>query len=436
MKSQMSFLFGLVLMLFSASVGYAQNDDDTISMADGQTIYIDGNLNPRGTVIDAGGTSVDSMGNFEGYVVISADTGMVIHLSGQYYFRYLGKVAIWDGDTNGEPLYLRQGGMDWFNVTARSGMLTIGLYTDSLESQHRVLQVDYTVDSAGICSRVNDLLVQEFCTDCEPMRYVLFWQQDFQPDYWEVEYGPHGFELGTGEVLNSNDNGRYFYDFYTTLYGNALVLWALEWDGLLQGNTLYDFYVRPVCEVGVYGEWDSVSYRTNCAMVEELTLVDDNIRVNADNLIDGYMITWVDAGGAERWVVAIDDWNPYSVTEPMFNLPSLAPNAIYQVRVNSDCGNGNYGQSETIIINTNSIGITEADASSLSVSPNPANGRCMVSLDVVTPAELKLYGTDGRLLQTIAYKGTPIELQLPSQGVYLLQATTAAGTMTRKIVNK
>ena len=60
----------------------------------------------------------------------------------------------------------------------------------------------------------------------------------------------------------------------------------------------------------------------------------------------------------------------------------------------------------------------------------------MVSLDVVTPAELKLYGTDGRLLQTIAYKGTPIELQLPSQGVYLLQATTAAGTMTRKIVNK
>ena len=139
MKSQMSFLFGLVLMLFSAPVGYAQNDDDTISMADGQTIYIDGNLNPRGTVIDAGGTSVDSMGNFEGYVVISADTGMVIHLSGQYYFRYLGKVAIWDGDTNGEPLYLRQGGMDWFNVTARSGMLTIGLYTDSLESQRRVL---------------------------------------------------------------------------------------------------------------------------------------------------------------------------------------------------------------------------------------------------------------------------------------------------------
>ena len=60
----------------------------------------------------------------------------------------------------------------------------------------------------------------------------------------------------------------------------------------------------------------------------------------------------------------------------------------------------------------------------------------MVSLDVVTPAELKLYGIDGRLLQTIAYKGTPIELQLPSQGVYLLQATTAAGTMTRKIVNK
>ena len=85
---------------------------------------------------------------------------------------------------------------------------------------------------------------------------------------------------------------------------------------------------------------------------------------------------------------------------------------------------------------TIAVGIDEADASSLSVSPNPANGRCVVSLADDTPAELMLYGSDGRLLQTIAYQGTPIELQLPSQGVYLLQATTAAGTVTRKIVSK
>lgn len=85
---------------------------------------------------------------------------------------------------------------------------------------------------------------------------------------------------------------------------------------------------------------------------------------------------------------------------------------------------------------TIAVGIDEADASVLSVSPNPANGRCVVSLADDTPAELMLYGSDGRLLQTIAYQGTPIELQLPSQGVYLLHATTAAGTVTRKIVNK
>ena len=59
-----------------------------------------------------------------------------------------------------------------------------------------------------------------------------------------------------------------------------------------------------------------------------------------------------------------------------------------------------------------------------------------VSFSSPDSAYLKLYGADGRLLQTIAYKGTPIELQLPSQGVFLLQATTAGGTFTRKIVNK
>ena len=257
--------------------------------------------------------------------------------------------------------------------------------------------------------------------------YELEWWGSSQPDHWEVEYGPQGFELGSGTVVETNES--------------SFAIYELEQQGILQPNTWYDFYVRSVCEGGVYGEWDSVQYRTFCATVEDLTLVDDNISVNADNMIEGYRVTWVDNSGTSQWAVSYGtsnayNWHTETVSEPAIQLEPLRPNTQYSVEVSARCGEDNYGDVRYVYFTTINVGIAEADASALTVSPNPASGRCVVSLAVDTPAELKLYDADGRLLQTIAYKGTPIELQLPSQGVFLLQATTAAGTMTRKIVNK
>ena len=255
----------------------------------------------------------------------------------------------------------------------------------------------------------------------------LHWLGSSQPDHWEVEYGPQGFELGGGTVVETNET--------------SFAIYELEEQGLLQPNAWYDFYVRSVCEGDVYGEWDSIHYRTFCASVEELTLIDNNISVNADNLIEGYKVIWVDNSGTEQWSVSygtpnVYNWQTETVNEPFLQLEPLRPNTIYDVEVSALCGEDNDGDVRYIRFTTINVGIAESDASSLSVSPNPANGRCVVSLADDMPAELVLYGSDGRLLQTIAYQGTPIELQLPSQGVYLLQATTAAGTVARKIINK
>ena len=257
--------------------------------------------------------------------------------------------------------------------------------------------------------------------------YELQWWGSSQPDHWEVEYGPQGFELGSGTVVETNES--------------SFAIYELEQQGVLQPNTWYDFYVRSVCEGGVYGEWDSVHYRTFCATVEDLTLVDDNISVNAVNFIEGYKVTWVDNSGSAQWLVSYGttnsyNWHSETVNEPFIQLEPLRPNTRYEVEVSARCGEDNYGEYRYVGFTTINVGIAEADASSLTVSPNPANGRCVVSLDDAETAELKMYGADGRLLQTIMYKGVPIELQLPSQGVYLLQATTANGVSVRKIVNK
>lgn len=434
MKLKISYFYCITLFLFWVSVAQAQNEWNTVYMVNGQTIQIDGNQYPYGTVWDDGGAIGTCSSNFNGYAIISADSGMVIHLSGHYSFRnHNGWITIWDGDTNGIPLSWRLSGIGTLNITARSGMLAIGFQTDTGSLEHCGFRFNYAVTSPDTCASVIDLAVEDACADCEPMRYKLYWWYYWQPDYWEIEYGPHGFELGSGTVVEQN--------------GNGFSITELEFRGLLQPNTEYDFYVRSVCEGGMYGDWASVSYHTYCAKVDSITAWGgDDVTVTFNGLLAGYKATWRDTTDTRRWYVDYyrTGSNPYwwempcksaVVDTPVYCFPPLAPNTQYTFVVQSDC-DGSRGISQWIYFTTADVGIAVADVSELTVSPNPANGRCVVSLPDNMSAELKLYDSDGRLMQTLAYNGTPIELLLPSHGVFLLQATTAVGIVIRKIVNQ
>lgn len=89
-----------------------------------------------------------------------------------------------------------------------------------------------------------------------------------------------------------------------------------------------------------------------------------------------------------------------------------------------------------VYFTTMTIGIQQVNAVSLSVYPNPSTGSCEVSLSSDEPAELQLFTIDGSLLQTLHSTGGSVRLELPSKGVFMLQAITPSGKVTRKIVNK
>lgn len=293
------------------------------------------------------------------------------------------------------------------------------------------------------CATVNNLRIENIIYDDFP-QMVLMWNGSSQPDHWEVEYGPQGFEHGTGTVVETE------YPYFE--------IFPLEQSNVLSPNTQYDFYVRSVCEDDIYGEWDSIHYRTFCAKVDSVTVNDseDDLYITADSLIGGYSISWVDNTGTERWGVYYgiynprfpDNWGTYVVVDtPYFEFPPRLPNTTYSVEISVRCGEDNYG--DIVWVNFHTIGLPEPPEPpepegielantniEISVVPNPAHGQCVVNVSDNRPAELKLFGLDGRLLQTISTNGTPIMLQLPSQGIFLLQATTASGVATRKIVNK
>lgn len=281
------------------------------------------------------------------------------------------------------------------------------------------------------CASVLDLMMQNTVYDAPP-EMVLTWHGSSLPDRWEVEYGPQGFALGTGITVETAEP---YFEIY-----------PLERNHTLSPNTWYDFYVRSVCGNDVYGDWDSVHYLTPCAEVSALVVKGDNTSVTADNLISGYSVSWTDNTDTRRWSVYYgiyssefpDSWGTYVMVDtPYFEFPPLVPERRYTVEVTALCAEDNYGEPEMVSFDTPAIvGIETADAVTLTVSPNPAHEQCEVSLSDNRPVELELYSLDGRLLQTLSTDGQTVTLCLPSQGVFLLRASTSLGTTTQKIVSR
>lgn len=280
------------------------------------------------------------------------------------------------------------------------------------------------------CATVLLLALESSASDAS-METVLTWRGSSQPDHWEVEYGFRGFEHGTGTVVETTDLGFEIY--------------PLEQSQILSPNSWYDFYVRSVCSDDIYGEWDSIHYLSHCAKVGSLAVNSDNASVTAGHLVSGYSISWVDTTDTRRWGVyygvydslSPDNWGTYvEVNTPSFEFPPLLPDMNYTVEVAALCAENNYGEIVSASFTTLELAsIERADAITLTVSPNPAHGQCEVSISDSQPAQLRLYSLDGRLLQTLTSDGEPVTLQLPSTGVYLLHATTPAGTTTYKIIN-
>lgn len=279
------------------------------------------------------------------------------------------------------------------------------------------------------CARVMNLEISSIVFDAPP-QYVMTWWSDSEPDHWEVAYGVQGTDLEQGTIVTTSEP---HFDIY-----------ELEETGVLAPNTSYYFGVRSVCENDVYGDWEFVEYLTSCAQVGAIVVWDDSVTINSANLLEGYRVTWTDTNNT-RWYVSVgepsnpipDHWNPGEyVDEPIWHLPDLQPNKQYYVEIVPFCGEENEGEMKWVIFTTPTLGIQQAEELNLFVTPNPAYGSCQVSIASGEPAELKLYSLDGRLLQTLHTMGDSIVLQLPSQGLFLLQATTPSGTTCRRVISK
>lgn len=184
-----------------------------------------------------------------------------------------------------------------------------------------------------------------------------------------------------------------------------------------------------------------------CSRITAIVLDSANVTLTADQQITGYIASWQSSFDPQSWEAeyglegfATGTGISTIVQSPILTLEPLQPESRYELRVRTLCNDTVYGEWETLLFQTmDTISTTTAitapfSNSQFSIFPNPAHGHCVVDLSEV--AELRLYASDGRLVQAAVSQGTPITLQFPSPGVFLLQIITPDGILSQKIINR
>lgn len=249
---------------------------------------------------------------------------------------------------------------------------------------------------------------------------TLTWSTTDPADAFELEYGQAGFVPGSGNSV--------------TTTGTTYTL-----DGLAAA-TQYVVWIRTLCSDSIYGEWSTFSFTTapdTCATVLDLAVAGDE---------NNALLTWRGSSQPDHWEVEYGEQGfshgngtTIETTDTQLELTAigLQPDTWYDFHVRAVCDV--YGGWTSVQYHTPApaVGIenTFGNSNQINLYPNPANGKCVVSLRDEAPAELHLYSLDGRLVTTVTTMGTPTTLQLPAQGIYLLQVLTPSGISTYKIIN-
>ena len=161
-------------------------------------------------------------------------------------------------------------------------------------------------------------------------------------------------------------------------------------------------------------------------------------------------LEWNNSATPDRWEVeweqsgfAVGTGSTLIVTDSTCLIGGLEPNTSYDFYIRGLCGDSSSTPRVFISVTTDTIpgphdptGIVDVDESSISLRPNPAQGRCLVDFGGVAVEHLRLFTIDGRIVKDMAVKGESVEIDLPHTGVYIVELQTAQGLVHKRLVNK
>ena len=250
------------------------------------------------------------------------------------------------------------------------------------------------------------------------------WEQTYLSSYYQIEYGPRGFQHGSGVFIDS-----------VTITGYIL-------QGL-NADMEYTAYVRSYCSSSdTVSSWKCIEFRTlsdECPQVENLDTVyvsDTNVRIEwkiTDSEISFCQIEWGEAGFEHGSGTVINN-----IHDTIYTFRNLTPNTTYDIYLRTYCERSQvFGQWQKLTFttygdSTTAISTIDSDIP-VELHPNPTTGLVTLSRNDIKNVEVM--DATGKVVMIVENKNV-IDLSKLTKGYYTLRITTSEGVAIRKVIRK
>ncbi len=227
---------------------------------------------------------------------------------------------------------------------------------------------------------------------------------------WQIEFGPIGFDLGTGtlESITTNPN---------TISS-------------LDASTAYEVYVRSICD-GFLGPWSiAIAFETTEAPC--VTPTDLSSTVTSPFSAS---VGWIENGDAIVWEIqygedgfALGSGTTISAATNPFELTSLIDNTTYDFYVRAICLDGaamsDWSDSDSFTTTVDNVGVEELNQFKISVYPNPATDQLSFKLNDLGNVDIVITNLAGEVIFTKSDINQTIfnhDVSLYESGMYFYQ---------------
>ena len=267
------------------------------------------------------------------------------------------------------------------------------------------------------CAPINVVSMDSLTTNS----VYISWDQPYLNTYYQIEYGPRGFQHGSGVFIDSVATTHY------TLQN-------------LAAGTEYIAYVRSFCSsADTVSSWKSVQFKTlhtECPAVENLAAYEGTKIASikwsiTDSEIAFCQIEWGEAGFEHGNGTVVNN-----IHDTTYMLRNLTANTTYDVYLRTYCERSQvFGAWQQIsFTTTGNNDIADIDSSiPVELHPNPTSG--IITLSRTDVQRVDVIDAVGKTVMVVEDKHV-IDLSKLSQGYYTLRITLPEGVAIRKVIRK
>ena len=250
----------------------------------------------------------------------------------------------------------------------------------------------------------------------------ISWDQPYLNTYYQIEYGPAGFQHGTGVFIDNVTTTNY------TLQN-------------LAAGTEYIAYVRSYCSsADTVSSWKSVQFKTlhtECPAVEDLAAYEGTKIASikwsiTDSEIAFCQIEWGEAGFEHGNGTVVNN-----IHDTTYLLRNLTANTTYDVYLRTYCErSGVFGAWQKVSFTTsgnpNAISTADSDIA-VELHPNPTSG--IITLSRTDVMKVEVIDAVGKTIMVLENKHI-LDLSKLPKGYYTLRITLPEGVAIRKVIRK